>query len=185
VNALSEYDVAFVKYRNGSYRLAYKIGDAFLENFEYSSLKQGAFRAEVEFIRQETQMEFNFTVSGRALVECDRCLDMFYFPIENTFRLIVRITPDVQEEEEHILYISPSEHKINLAQYLYEMIHLALPMKKICEDGGKECSRGFVEQYMAGAAGKSELKKTKENEELNPEWEKLKDLFKEEDKNKE
>ena len=74
------------------------------------------------------------------MITCDRCLDEFNFPVDYQTKLIVNFGKNKGEVTEEIITISESDHEINVAQYIYEFIHLALPMKKVHPDDEKGVS---------------------------------------------
>jgi uncharacterized metal-binding protein YceD (DUF177 family) len=85
--------------------------------------------------------------------------------------LQVKITDSPGEEEPDLVYLSTHDHQIDMYQHLYDYVHLALPMKKECVDSVNRsaCDGSVLERLN---------KKSNDSPEVNPEWDKLKDLFK-------
>ena len=78
------------------------------------------------------------------------------------------------DENDEILIIPHGEHKINVAQYIYEMIVLAVPQKRVhpgIEDGS-------LSSDILKKLEELEPKEVKENkEETDPRWDALKKLI--------
>lgn len=73
-----------------------------------------------------------------------------------------------QEEDENLIVLSPDEYKINIAQQLYELITVSLPLNAKHEEG--ECNK-----EMASLLRKYQRISDKDTE-IDPRWEKLNKL---------
>jgi uncharacterized protein len=67
---------------------------------------------------------------------CDRCLEAFYMPLSSANRLFVRQGKEWEESDPDMITMPLDEHEIDLSQFFYEYIHLALPLKRIHPDDG-------------------------------------------------
>ncbi|MCK9481649.1 MAG: DUF177 domain-containing protein [Bacteroidia bacterium] len=171
---LKDFEIEFVKFKEGVHELEYKVKDNFFQQFENSSLESGYFNATVIFEKKVHSLQFDIKLMGNVELSCDRCLTKISYPIETEFKLHVKITEHIGEDEEDLTYILPSEHSFNIAFYIYEMINLALPMRKTCEDIGEKCDEAVIENLHKIAVDKEVNEDSKEN---NPEWDKLKDIL--------
>jgi uncharacterized protein len=171
VESLEDLDVEFVKYNMGTHTLNFVLNSEFFNLFETSSLQKGNLQAKVEFEKKINSLTFDINVLGNVQTECDRCLKYISIPIESSFKLIVKITTEPVEEDENLTFITPTEHKFNLGYYLYEMIHLAMPMRKVCDDIGEKCDEEVMSKINDEDDEPMELEK-------HPEFEKLKNIFK-------
>lgn len=175
MDSLKSFDIEFIKYKTGEHSLFYKLDAGFLRNFEYGSLKEGQVEAQVEFIKHMHSLEFKFNLDGEAKVTCDRCLNEIMYPIVGDFHLLVKITDEPGEEEDNLTYIPPSAFKFNIAQYLYEIMHLSLPMKVTCEDLEDDeitCNEEVIKKLEEIAT-----EEEPDSPDLNADWEKIKKLF--------
>jgi uncharacterized protein len=172
VEKLEDLDIEFVKYSIGSHQITFSMGQSFFKLFEKSSLQKGNLRATIAFEKKQLSLNFKINIIGNVNVDCDRCLKNISIPIETDFVLLVKITISPEEEDENIAYILPSEHKFNIAKYLYEIIHLSVPMRNVCDDVGEHCDSEVVQRLSA------EEQSADEEEVRHPEFEKLKDILK-------
>lgn len=58
--------------------------------------------------------------------------------------LMVKITENLLEDQDDIIYMLPSEYKMNIAQPLYDFILLSLPIKKTCDMVGRACDTAIT-----------------------------------------
>jgi uncharacterized protein len=171
---VSDYDVEFVKYKNGHHLIDFDINPSFFQLFEYSSISSGVLKAEVDFLKSMHSLQFQISMSGFVDVSCDRCLEDIALPIHTDFILHVKITSNPGEEEEHLTYIDPMETRFNLSGYFLEMIQLSIPIRKTCEDASRKCSLD-MDMFITGGGGVST--QTESNEQQDSTWEKLKNLL--------
>ena len=57
---------------------------------------------------------------------------------------MVKITENLLEDQDDIIYMLPFEYKINIAQPLYDFILLSLPIKKTCDMVEKVCDAAIT-----------------------------------------
>jgi uncharacterized metal-binding protein YceD (DUF177 family) len=69
---------------------------------------------------------------------CDRCLEAFDLPIEDTQVLLVKFDEKEWEDAE-VVYILKETPKLNVARYIYEFVSLAVPLTKTHDEAGEEC----------------------------------------------
>lgn len=174
VNCIEDLDVEIVKFKQGNHTLSYQIGPTFFTLFPESQISHAQFDAEIQFEKKSGTLNFHFLIKGSMQLECDRCLETLSYPTTQDFTLLVKISSEPGEEEEHLTYIYPGETHFGLAKYIYEMIHLSIPLRKSCEDVSATCNQDmiqFLEKNSSAHAVKDEKLQN------NPEFDKLKNLF--------
>ena len=89
--------------------------------------------------------------------------------MENEFELVVKFGDEYNDEDDERLILPQGEYKLNVAQYLYEMAVLSIPQKNVHPDvlSGKIAPEFIVD----------EEPEIIEEENLDPRWDKLKDLL--------
>jgi uncharacterized metal-binding protein YceD (DUF177 family) len=73
----------------------------------------------------------HFHIIGSVELICDRTLEPFDFPLDIEQKLILKYGEADEELTDEIEIISRNTQQINVAQYIYEFIGLAIPMKKL------------------------------------------------------
>lgn len=125
------YAIPLAGLREGRYTYDFAIGDDFFEEFDATEVHRGDLKAEVILDKRSSHLELTINVSGTAEVMCDRCLEMFRIPVSCTNRLFVRQGKEWEETDPDMITMSPEEHEIDLRQFFYEYIHLALPLQRV------------------------------------------------------
>lgn len=85
---------------------------------------------------------------------------------------MVKQTEKIKENEHDITYISLADYQINVAKYIYDVCHLAVPMKILCAESDKKTCNTIVEKKLKELAPNNRSSKTEED----PRWDVLKTL---------
>jgi uncharacterized protein len=131
VNYLSKYEIAFKGLKEGNHQFDFELDDKFFEKFENSEVKKGSLKASVLLTKQSTLMIFEFAVKGTVELMCDRCLDQYNQKVNNTNKLFVKFGLEEEEMSDDVIVISFEDHQINIAQFLFELVILGLPIKHV------------------------------------------------------
>ncbi len=184
MNDLKDYDISFVGLKDGSHQFEYVIDNAFFEFFEYEDFNSSKVNVQLDFLKKPTMFELLFNVSGEVEVACDVTNELFFQSVENQLNLIVKFGDEFNNENEELLVIPHGEFKLNVAQFIYEAIVLAVPIKKVhpgVEDGTLESEvLERLKEYEL-SDGVEEIKNVEEVE-IDPRWDKLKNILKEKNK---
>jgi uncharacterized metal-binding protein YceD (DUF177 family) len=169
-----EFEIDFVKLKEGVHDFQYRIGKPFFEAFGNSEVLHANVAAKLQLEKQHQMMRGDLQITGTVGITCDRCLEALNMPIDTTYRIIYKVREEAGREPEgevELVYIRPQEFTINVAQPIYESVLLDVPMIRNCDTlENKPCNRQMLEKL-------DELKKTGEGE-ADPRWDKLKDLLK-------
>lgn len=167
--SLREYDIAFTGLKLGEHRFDYQLDNKFFSLFKYDEFLGADLHAEVHMVKKENSLEFQFSIRGTVEVPCDITTDPFDLPLESDLELVVKFGEEYDDSKDEILIIPAGEHKLNIAQYLYELSVLAVPLKRLSEKGKK------MQEEEELKSEKSEDKN--EGSDIDPRWNKLKDLL--------
>lgn len=173
---LKEFDISFVGLKEGITQFEYLIEKKFFDFFNYEEFNNSNVNVELAFLKKATMFELNFVFSGWIEVACDVTNELFQQPIETNLDIIVKFGDEFNDENEELLIIPYSDHKINVAQYIYESIILALPLKRI-HPGVND---GTLHSDVLDRLKELEIKEEKVEEstkEIDPRWNKLKNIL--------
>jgi len=175
---LKEFDISFIGLKEGIHQLEYTIDKKFFDFFNYDEFYDSNVKVELSFLKNTTLFELDFVFSGWVEVACDISTELFHQPIEADIHLVVKFGDGFNDENEELLIIPFSENKINVAQYIYEAIVLAVPLKRIHPgviDGSlhSEVLEKLKEFEIKEEEEEEEENKTKEND---PRWNKLRNI---------
>lgn len=129
----SKYIIDYQGLSLGEHHFAMEIDDAFFTLWPESEVHSGTAIAKIDMVKHSSMMELEIDIKGQVEVECDRCLDPVRLPIHFQGEVIVKISQDMGEDDGDIIWLHPSDTKLNLSQYLYESIILSLPYQRVHE----------------------------------------------------
>ena len=126
------YVIPFKGLKVGNHNFNFEVNDEFFEKFEESEIKEGKFSVTVDIDKRATHLDLLIKITGTALINCDRCLEIFPYRISCENRLIAKLEEeDSGNGNADIIYYSADEYELDLGQHLYEFIHLALPIRRV------------------------------------------------------
>jgi len=148
VRELRKYTICFGGLDEGKHNFMFDIDNTFFDLFESSEIKIGKLTAEVNLIKEPQVIVMEFFINGTVNVVCDRCLDQFDLPVQYTGRLFFKFGKVPREVTDEIVILLTGQTEINIAQYLYEFIHLSLPYRKIHPDidGKSGCNPDMIKK---------------------------------------
>jgi uncharacterized protein len=171
MNYMKQFVISFSGLSLGKHDYEFEVDDTFFESLEYSEIRKGNIHVDMTLEKTTIMLLLNFSFKGKATVTCDRCGDEFEIPVEGENRLIVKFGAVPMEETEDIIVIPEGEHEIDVSQYIYEYIILALPLQRIHPDdaeGNSMCDPDVLK--------KLEEISVKHTEGTDPRWDALKGL---------
>jgi uncharacterized metal-binding protein YceD (DUF177 family) len=107
----------------------------------------------------------------------------FDLPIEGEMKLIVRFGDAYNNDNEDLLVLPFGEFEIDVAQYIYEMIALSVPLRRVhpgVQDGSlkTEALERLKELVLEKVDDQDKEDKIQDKEEnIDPRWDKLKQLL--------
>ena len=124
---------------NGTHHFDFRIDDEFFAAFEDSPVHHGRLSAHLEFDKQASMYVLRFSFDGTVRVTCDRCLEPFDLPIEDEQKLLVKFGDNEGNEDPDVVYIPYGTTQLEVAQYFYEYVLLAIPLSRVHEDAEESC----------------------------------------------
>ncbi|WP_147677107.1 YceD family protein [Algibacter pacificus] len=174
---LKEFTIPFVGLKIGKHQFEFDITQAFFEHFEYEDFNNVNVKVNVTLEKKTTLLELNFKISGFVNINCDLTNEPYNQTIENDFHLVVNFGDEYNDENIDILILPHGEYEINIQQYIYELIVLAVPIKRVhpgVEDGTLDSDiLDKLEQLSPGLKEKNE----QNEDDIDPRWNTLKKLL--------
>lgn len=172
---VAAYSVNIVGLSNKEHHFQYEFGGEFFRKYGTDLLSEGKFHVDVLLTKQETFIQIEFRIKGAASLICDRSLEPFEYPIESISRIVFKYGEEYQEITDEIIVIPRDTATLELGQYIYEFISLAVPLKRLhprFKDEAEESDD--VEGKIVYSSEAS--KEKKDEEEIDPRWNILKKL---------
>ena len=117
--------------KNRHHVFEFEINKTFFDLFEESEIKEGELKAVVEVTGSTYHTGLDITIAGTVRICCDRCLEMFDHPLNCEYRLLVKFGSVRDNDDPEVITLMHDENELDLKQYIYEFIHLALPIQRI------------------------------------------------------
>ena len=126
-----EFDIPFSGLKQGKHGYSYDIDNTFFDSFGYDEFNAVNVNVKVILNKTPTIMELDFDADGTVNVDCDITSEPYDQPITSSSRLIVKFGDAYNDEDDEILILPHGEHQLNIAQFVYEMLVLAVPLKRV------------------------------------------------------
>jgi uncharacterized metal-binding protein YceD (DUF177 family) len=173
---LNEYLIPFIGLKLGKHQFEYQVDNTFFANFDYNEFESSNIKVNVVLEKKSTLMELTFKHKGTINVSCDLTNEMFDLPIKGKINLIVNFGDEFNNDNEELLIVPHGEHQIDISQYIYEMVVLSVPLKRV-HPGIKDGSlKTPVLDKLKELSG-NEKKEIIQEENTDPRWDKLKKLL--------
>ncbi len=169
-----EFEIPFTGLKQGKHHFEYQIDQKFFDAFQYEEFNDSEIRVEATLNKLSTMMELEIQAEGWVNLACDLTSELFNQPISSQLELVVKFGEAFNDEDDEILVLPHGEHQFNIAQYVFEMLALAVPPKRIhpgVEDG--TLKSGALKKL--AELQPKEVKET--GSETDPRWDALKRLL--------
>jgi uncharacterized metal-binding protein YceD (DUF177 family) len=173
---LKEFVIQFIGLKQGEHSFEYKIDNKFFNHFEYDEFNDANLDVRVVLNKITTHLELYFNVSGTVNINCDLINEPFDQIIENDFNLVVKFGNEYNDDNEEILIIPHAEYEIDISQYIYELIVLSVPLKRVHPGVIDGSLNSEILDKLEELSPKG-LEENTENEEIDPRWNTLKKLL--------
>ena len=173
---LKEYIIPFVGLKIGEHCFEYKIDKKFFEYFEYEEFNEVNVDVSIILVKKTTLLELNFKAIGTVNVFCDLTNEPYNQEIENEFDLVVNFGEEFNDEDEEILILPHGEYEINIAQYIYELVVLSMPSKRLHPGIKDGTLKSEILEKLEELSPKG-IEDKKETKDIDPRWNILKKLL--------
>jgi uncharacterized metal-binding protein YceD (DUF177 family) len=183
---LGAYRINIVGLSNKVHHFHYEVGQELFTEYGTDIVSEGSFQVDVDLDKRETFLEADFRIKGIAKLVCDRSLEPFDFPINTRRKVVFKYGDQDEEITDEIMIIQRDTAWIELGQYLYEFIALAIPLKKLHPrfqdqaDDADDDSEGRI-VYTSGGSEEGENDDSggengRDDQDIDPRWNALKKL---------
>lgn len=169
-----EYSIPFSGLKEGKHDFKFVIGNTFFESLGYNEFNDANVEVRLKLNKLSTMMELEFKAKGVVNVDCDLTGEAYDEPIKAFLEIVVRFGDEYNDEDDEILILPHGEFQINVAQYIYEMIILAVPQKRV-HPGVLD---GSLKSELLDKLEELQPKESKEHKDnTDPRWDALKNLL--------
>ena len=154
---MSEIIIPLHGLTRGGQEFDFDLTDEFLEGFSRDVIQGLDAKSRLVAEQKGGWIEIHCTVTGQAKVECDRCLEDLLMPVDINQMLTVRFDAEPEEvvnEDDNVIILREGTAEMDLAQTLYDLICVSLPMQKVHPEG--QCNPAALSQLSDEADAKKD-----------------------------
>ena len=171
---LKEFNIPFSGLKLGKHHFEYQIDKSFFDSFDYDEFNAASVHVDVILDKMSTVMELEMLAKGTVNVACDISNEPYDQPVEGSLKLVIKFGDAYSDEDDEILVLPHGEHQFNIAQYVYEMIVLSVPSKRV-HPGVLD---GSLQSEMLRKLQELQPKETgNKTEKTDPRWDALRNLL--------
>ncbi|SDQ84975.1 Uncharacterized ACR, COG1399 [Chryseobacterium soldanellicola] len=168
MDKLRNYDVSFSGLKTGKHQFKFEIDKTFFQLFDTEQeFTNPKISVDVFLEKHTTFLEFVIKINGTVQLVCDITNEDFDHPVENEIKVLVKFGEEYDDSEEDVITIPANDHAFNVAQLIYEIVALSIPMKKVSPNVSDE-DLEILEKFSP--------KEVEEEEKSDPRWDALKKL---------
>jgi uncharacterized metal-binding protein YceD (DUF177 family) len=173
-----EFLIPFVGLKQGKHQFEFEINKAFFDDFGFDEYNDVNVKVNLVLEKKITMLELSFKHKGTVNVPCDTTNEDFDLPIKGKLNLLVKFGDEFNNDHDEILILPHGEYQVDVSQYIYEMIILSVPSKRIhpgVKDGTVAADILDKLNELSPKEEQKEVEETKEN--TDPRWDELKKLL--------
>ena len=169
-----EFTIPFSGLKLGNHRFEYKVDNTFFESFDYNEFNGAEIQVKAGLNKTSTMLELDLNAKGSVNVDCDLTGEPFDQDIDGALQLVIKFGEAYNDEDDEILILPHGEHQVDISQYVYEMLVLSVPTKRI-HPGVKD---GSLQSEILDKLEELQPKEEKNNKgATDPRWDGLKKLL--------
>ncbi|MBC7493504.1 MAG: DUF177 domain-containing protein [Flavobacterium sp.] len=173
----NEFLIPFVGLKLGKHHFEFQINNTFFDRFDYHEYESSDIKVNIVLDKKSTMLELNFKQDGTVNVPCDLTNELFDLPVKAKIKLMVQFGEEFNNDNEELLILPHGEFQIDVAQYIYEMIVLSVPLKRVHVGiKNKTLDQEVMKTLDILKANNTKTQSSKQ-EISDPRWDKLKQLL--------
>ena len=172
---LREYQINIYNLSNKLHEFEFEISDELFQNQPHSLVEKGKGKCDLKLVKSETMMDLQFHIEAEVELTCDRSLELFWHSMTIDDSIIIKFGEDDYSLSEDVFVIRKDSSSINVSDFIYEFVSLAVPMKKLhprFEEEDDEDQPDLIYTSQEESEDQSET----DSEQVDPRWEALKKL---------
>lgn len=134
MNKSQTFGIEIAALANGSHAFDYLMHDDFFASIEQDIISKGNVFTDVLLEKTDLYIKAKFMSKGSVELICDRTLLPFNYFIETQNTLTFNFSDRNEEINEELVLIRRDTTVLEVSNYIYEFIILAIPLKKIHPD---------------------------------------------------
>ncbi|AXG75228.1 DUF177 domain-containing protein [Flavobacterium arcticum] len=172
-----EFLIPFVGLKQGKHQFDFDIDKTFFDAFDFDEYNDVNIKVDMVLEKQSTMFELHFNHKGTVNVPCDLSNEDFDLPVEGNMKIVVKFGDEFNDENDEILVLQHGDYQVDVTQYIYEMIVLSVPSKRVHPGFSDGTMDADILDKLDELAPKAQLEDEQEENEIDPRWDELKKLL--------
>lgn len=172
----NEFLIQFEGLKQGSHDFDWEINDTFFDDLGEVDFTNTHFKVDMELLKQNNMLILEFDIKGSFSCTCDLCLDDITLPVQHHEQLIVKFSSTEEGATEEMVVLNHGDYEIDVKQFIYEFITVAMPLRRTCADAGKKCNPEMIAKLSEFNLVEPEEAEDSEPEDEDSTWDALKSL---------
>lgn len=170
-----EFLIPFAGLKLGKHQFDFEIKKTFFDDFGFDEFNDVNIKVDLVLEKKNTMLELTFKSKGTVNVPCDLTNEDFDLPVKGRLELIVKFGEEYNDENDELLILPHGEFQVDVSQYIYEMIVLSVPSKRVHPGIKDGTVAPEILEKLNELAPKEEHKE--EDKDTDPRWDSLKKLL--------
>jgi len=172
-----EFLIPFAGLKQGKHQFEFEINKKFFDDFGFDEYNDVNIKVSLVLEKKSTMLELAFKHKGTVNVPCDVSNEDFDLAVKGKLALLVKFGDEYNDDNDEILILPHGEHQVDVSQYIYEMIVLSVPTKRV-HPGIKDGSVAVeILDKLNELTPKEKQKEEDKKEDTDPRWDELKKLL--------
>lgn len=175
---LKAFTIPFVGLKLGKHPFNFKVRKAFFEHFEYDDFNDANINLDVLLEKMSTLLDITLTFNGTVNVACDITNEPYDQQISGSYQFVVKFGEEYDDENEDLLILPHGSYEVNIQQYVFESLVLAMPSRRIhpgVKDGTLKSD--ILDKLEELSPQGTQNEDSPEDDHTDPRWDSLKKLL--------
>lgn len=172
-----EFLIPFAGLKQGKHQFEFEINKAFFDDFGFDEYNDVNIKVNLVLEKKITMLELSFKHKGTVNVPCDITNEDFDLPVKGKLDLIVKFGDEYNDDNDEMLILPHGEFQVNVSQYIYEMIVLSVPSKRIHPGVKDGTVAADILDKLNELSPKEKQREEDKKEDTDPRWDELKKLL--------
>lgn len=169
---MKKYIVDIFGLKNKKHFFEFEVDKTLFEHFGNENLQDANLKVLLALDKSETMITATVEVDGMVDLVCDRSLRVFKHPLNLNDTIYYKFGEKFEELSDEVIIIPTNYADLDFSQLIYDTVVLAIPPKIIHPDLLDEED----DEFTFSTSTDNEKKEVEQKEEMDPRWEKLKNL---------
>ena len=126
-----KYEINIFNLSNKEHTYKFEFDRNLFQMFQQDIVKEGNGTCHIVINKSDTMLNMCLRIEAHISLTCDISLKIFRKPLNISENIIIKFSDEETELDENIKIIKWDTETINIAFYIYELVLLSVPMKKI------------------------------------------------------